>query len=547
MIKFLKKYLYYLYTCLVLFLGLFLGWEFVGKTFRGIDDANIYFIYMRNLSDGLGFVYQEVNGNVEGFTSLTWTLLGSVLYKINENIHVSLLFLNLGILFLLTISVYEFLINDFKRDYKIYYLFFISLLVLSPGFITWNIFSLLETGFWTLIITSLTMNILYSSDRKNNIIYFNFYLFLLIFIRPEALLLSFLFLLGKYLSFFYEYRKVNFKQFLISLIVVLLGLSILYSWRYINFKVLFPNTYYAKVNGSFYEKSIDGLMYNYSFFKENIIWLLLLFISIGYLLDKSIKIKSLSKYEFNIIFLILILLFSVFVPTLVGGDHFGLYRFFQPYTPCFILLYIYLINNFFKSKHKNIILIFLLLISIVGSKYSTLKTYNSIENLPSKIEWGIVKINRKQAILLNRFFNESDYPSLGVLAAGAMPYYYNGFSIDLLGLNNVEMAHSPKNSNGPKNHSSFNKKIFYKLKPDLIVSNIEIFEYTQNFDKSFIRIGDWESRLLNSIQNDSLFKKEYRSYILEDKNNRIVLKAYLRRDFVDRVLKINNRYVILDQ
>jgi len=38
----------------------------IGSSFIGIDDANIYFIYMRSIANGNGFVYGE---NVEGFTS----------------------------------------------------------------------------------------------------------------------------------------------------------------------------------------------------------------------------------------------------------------------------------------------------------------------------------------------------------------------------------------------------------------------------------------------------------------------------------------------
>ena len=36
----------------------------------GIDDANIYFVYARNLANGHGFVYNIGGERVEGFTSL---------------------------------------------------------------------------------------------------------------------------------------------------------------------------------------------------------------------------------------------------------------------------------------------------------------------------------------------------------------------------------------------------------------------------------------------------------------------------------------------
>ena len=55
----------------------------IGRSFIGIGDANIYFIYMRNIANDNGFVYGE---NVEGFTSLLWTLKGNILYKFTDHI-----------------------------------------------------------------------------------------------------------------------------------------------------------------------------------------------------------------------------------------------------------------------------------------------------------------------------------------------------------------------------------------------------------------------------------------------------------------------------
>src|SRR3712207_6229080 len=51
------------------------------RPLTGIDDANIYFVYARNLADGHGFVYNVGGERVEGFTSLLWTLICALAFK----------------------------------------------------------------------------------------------------------------------------------------------------------------------------------------------------------------------------------------------------------------------------------------------------------------------------------------------------------------------------------------------------------------------------------------------------------------------------------
>lgn len=50
----------------------------------GTDDANIYFVYARNLANGYGFVYNIGGERVEGFTSLLWTVIAALAYKFTD-------------------------------------------------------------------------------------------------------------------------------------------------------------------------------------------------------------------------------------------------------------------------------------------------------------------------------------------------------------------------------------------------------------------------------------------------------------------------------
>ena len=106
--------------------------------------------------------------------------------------------------------------------------------------------------------------------------------------------------------------------------------------------------------------------------------------------------------------------------------------------------------------------------------------------------------------LLNKFmkrieFNADAVPdtqpmSLGTLTTGGIGYTYAGRKLDLLGLNNVSMAHSAGDRRGNKNHAAFNRDVFFELMPDLFAAQFsagddQIPEQTANmfpFKLSFL-------------------------------------------------------------
>jgi hypothetical protein len=75
-----------------------------------IDDAYIFFRYARNISQGLGYVFNS-GDPVEGTTSLTWTLLIVLSNLINISGEVAVKILGslcmLGILILLGVECYR--------------------------------------------------------------------------------------------------------------------------------------------------------------------------------------------------------------------------------------------------------------------------------------------------------------------------------------------------------------------------------------------------------------------------------------------------------
>jgi len=78
---------------------------------------------------------------------------------------------------------------------------------------------------------------------------------------------------------------------------------------------------------------------------------------------------------------------------------------------------------------------------------------------------------RRMADVLERTF-EPWRPSVGVITTGGFGYSYDGPTIDLLGLNNEAMAHASRAKVGIKNHAGFDRDVFFRQKPDLLLTDV---------------------------------------------------------------------------
>ena len=56
----------------------------IGTENIGVDDANIFFVYAKNLAEGHGFVYNAGGERVEGYSSMLWTLILAGVFSITS-------------------------------------------------------------------------------------------------------------------------------------------------------------------------------------------------------------------------------------------------------------------------------------------------------------------------------------------------------------------------------------------------------------------------------------------------------------------------------
>ena len=499
----------------------------------GIDDANIYFKYMRNVADGLGFVYNPGGERVEGFTSILYTLIGSFIFLLTDNIESVLFIINIAAVSYLIYKVSLFIYNLNKQQYSIYATIFLLtlLLLIMPGYFFWTTLSLMESGIWSMLLCIAILSIFDENSLRNKI-KFAILIVLLIATRPEAYFWALYLILLKgvyyYLYNKYPLKKV-FKDIGIFLLIFIAALAVIITWRYNYFGYPLPNTYYAKVYGSFWYNFKLGVEYLISFliYTNPLVIMTMVFITFVY----KVNIKKITYDEAVQIILALIIIVVLAIPVMLGGDYFKWNRFFIVFLP---VLYLPLFNTVFIEKYilnisslkgmiKNgqYLIISVIGIIIVLSPRESLDELIRGESLANSFYIEVSKDGQELAEFLNNFFDESQLPHISVIAAG-MAYKYNGKTFDLMGLNNTKMAHSEHKMRGFKNHDAFNKKVFFESSPDFIydglpavvlrdTNKITVDIYNDEFKSKFINRG------LDEIWFDEKFQAVYKPVTITKK------------------------------
>ena len=541
----LKFYLILLY---VIF-ATYLAWLANYKSFIGIDDANIYMVYMRNLADGYGFVYNIGGERVEGFTSLLWTLIGAASFYITKRPEILLLIINI---FLVSYALWRLIcfIDKYFHDKRLvtpYSLFILGTLILTPGYFEWTVLSLLETGLWSSILILLTLNLMDINHDESRLHHIKFYilLILLVMTRPEAILWGGLFIVARFFIFMSEEKSIKRSLQLIfpALLVFVTSIVGLILWREFYFGFPFPNTYYAKVSSDISGNIISGIIYDLKSFGNDPLSLLTLLIVIGNLY----KLKNINNIteRYKFIFLSGIVILTFAIPLYTGGDHFGLSRFLQPTRPL-ILLTLLLFLKLLKFKMNYFVSLLFIIVFSFGNRHPVY--VNLVHPSPISGEWKIAKIGRELGDRFNLFFaKNSRYPSLGVIAAGGTAFSCKGITIDLLGLNNVDMAHASKikNKGVLKNHASFNKEVFYRQKPDIIWFSGSFIPNNKDMNIK-AQLNAFQANILQHINKDNRFKDTYSRVVIRNKYLDFSLIIFASNSFLNTLNKNIYSYRYID-
>jgi len=520
----------------------------------GIDDANIYFVYARNLANGYGFVYNIGGERVEGFTSLLWTVISALAFKFSIYPELTLLIINIVIVSLGITCALNYLQHAIAREGKnrktefFWSGLFLILLFSSPRYIVWNTITLMENALWSTLLLLATIFVMqdHASFRRINL-GFTLLSVLLFLTRPESILWVAVFAVVLLLRIAFHSNIINALRLLApSFVSMILALALLTLFRLYYFGYPLPNTYYAKVSPSFTYNLVEGTIYLIRYFISDPIATISI-ISISLACIYSIVTRSLKR---DSLFLLIITATGLLIPLLTGGDHFGSFRFYQNTYPITLLCFIYFANKvlsrisdglndraLFSGAYKFLFtgLVLLLTYGFVLSQISAWSHFSS----EIEADFKVAEYERRNGAFIQQLFlSLPNLPSVGVIASGGIKYSYAGEIIDLLGLNNTIMAHNHGKRMGYKNHAAFEVETFHQLQPD-IVWPINVNGSQWHYSEAELR-ERWENTLgFKGLFNDTRFLELY-AYAKVSKNseskNETALVAWFKKDFLKKLI-----------
>lgn len=479
-------------------LAAWLAHSISGMPLVGYDDANIFFVYARNLVDGHGFVYNVGGERVEGFTSLSWVLICAAARALTSRYEI-VLFVISGLVTSVALwrmcALLEDLLAHFEvvtRARAMWLALALTIAVAcAPGYVIWTVVSLMDSGLWAsllLLAAVATVRLAMGEALSHGGRLLPILMVALVLTRPESLLWGPVFLvLWAGISLADGNSVVtSMKKYAGAAIAFAVTVAGLFAWRLSYFGYPFPNTYYAKAGDALDLRFESGMMYLWDFSGENPAFLVALVAGItGTAAVVARYMKTREPLTFRLLLaqaaLLVMLLVGAAIPVIEGGDHFGFWRMFQPVVPLLaiqavlsaaLLAVIRPAERHVAAAACVLMICFALLpwrhwpalgevsyqsSGILGHGWNT-----------ARLEIAIADDMRGIGRAFNRVFPERP-PSVGVIVAGGFALEYTGETIDLMGLNNIAMAHSTGLRRGVRNHMAFDPQVFYALSPDVLL------------------------------------------------------------------------------
>jgi len=554
---FLKQFSFFLFLVAAI---CFCDYIYINTGAIGIDDGNIFLNYAQHIAQGQGFVFNTNGERVEGFTSFLWVLICALGYLITSNPELILICFSA----LLTTFTITIIYQTIKRDIQIlqpqferhfFWIYTAFIICIGPSYIAWSVLSLMENALWNFVFTLLVVLVSKTIEKENVSLTRKIIIVLsgcvLTLTRPEALAWNFIFTCILLWTFSQHKRKIFFP--LVYFICFALVSACLTAFRLHYFGFQFPNTYYAKISPDKIYNIIEGSKYALSFLTGYQPIITFLFVLMTVMLLYSLfnfKLLKSNTDDFlpnaSIIkrccIVTVIILVGFALPLTTGGDHFGGFRFYQSLLLLFafgLLMIVWLMKNYKAYRSStNIILLsaIVLFLSVIG-----LNDLTDLKN-PAKtqlnFEFLLAREGRDMAENLNASFN-ANKPAVGMIAVGGFGLKYRGITIDLMGLNNILMGHSPGDRKGIKNHAAFNKNVFYKLNPDLLLpANARNFKEATIEYFNLLDVNNFDNEAMKNIFNDDAFKKVYTPVFISNRKNNTSLFAFVNANFMQ--LEKNN-------
>jgi len=506
----------------------------LGHPSLGTDDAHIFFVYGKNISAGEGVVYNPGGERVEGFSSPLWTLIVTGCFALSNNPEVWLLLVSVLMVSGAIAVVWRFVDNSDK--FTLRGLLFLAWTFSSPSYVIWVSLTLMDTAVWSsLILVGSIVALSANSPRRLALV-----VSLILLTRPEGMLWALVLISVSALKIAIR-RGIGSawraSRLPLASYGIVLGSMLFVRMMYFGYPL--PNTYYAKMSPDILWNLKEGARYlaTFVFFNWHILIIGLWPPIAGVLLNlpwvvrssKKLSVDGINETRLSYVAVSLIGIAVLFTPVVVGGDHFDLSRFYQTLWPLFIIFTLSMVKTFsvqISSGARYMLVSLAILAFLVVPKVNWL---NQQYGEYIRHEFTHAENGEIVGATLNAMFDD-DFPSVGVILAGGIGLEYNGNVIDVMGLNNLEMAHTPGDRQGKKNHAAFNPDVFLSQLPDLFnpMTGAKGTLYENSLEEHCLR-NEW----LKGILDDDKFLSLYQPAIISDGELHIL--AYFERSFLVRM------------
>lgn len=523
----------------------------------GVDDANIFFVYARNLANGAGLRWNEDGERVEGYSSTAWLAVVTAFYLLGLPLEIALLVLNVlligGALTLLALEVerQRRQSGDGATSLSLAGPLVILWSLAVPGYLVWCCLSLMETGLWSAILIAATVLVLAQIrgagiDRRR-LCAMAALIVAMPLTRPEGLLwggvFAVLFAAAAWIGHGDRSRALRVLGTLV--IAHLATVAALTAFRLAYFGYPLPNTYYAKVAPSVAYNLKAGGVYLLLFLESNPLLWLLLPVALGTVAYGARQMRRCLRrpapascaLDMSALVASVVVLVGIAVPVLEGGEHFVLFRFYQSIWPLIVVPAVLLGARLVTTLGERLpagpglrvpaALAATLLFVLAGrSSWAGL----AVEDI--QIEFRYAQLGREIGEYLNDAFPAKP-PAVGVIATGGFAYAYEGETVDLMGLNLTEMAHHPGDRRGLSGHAAFSPEVFFRLQPEIVVP--WLVPSTESLPPYYT--FEWFVLPLKGIQTQERFRQRYALAVIRPRTKPpdLMLSGFFHRAFLKRL------------
>ncbi len=491
----------------------------LGFPATGVDDADITLVYARHLLEGEGLVFVRGGERVEGFTSPAWMLLSAAAW-LTPAPELALRIVSTALCAGVLAAVLT-LARLLGGASWLALGVTVAWLAGLPRFYAWGTATLMETPLWAVGIHALALVLGFAAAERlatsHAVRALGLLGAILVAVRPEALAIVPLAIgvavwnaapreggLGAAL-----------RRYAPALAAFALAVAALTAWRLVYFGDPLPNTYYAKVSPDRLYNLREGTDYVLRFLRAQPVAaalgaMALIVFARGLALPRRPLPDEAQARRARAAFAVSALaLAGLVLPLASGGDHFGSFRFLQPFVPLLVLPLVWLGTTSPAPEARlrarmgatgTLALLLVVTAPLVAASWWRFARGSGIEH-----EFAVAENGRRLGRLLNAYFPSELRPSVGAVVTGGLALGYDGPVRDLMGLNWRAMGHAPGDRKGERSHAAFHAPTFWTAPPELLTPKLARGRPRDGCDVA----GAFERAVLRDIHRTPRFRERY--------------------------------------